>query len=313
MSADPLGDVVSLLQPHAPFSKLFVASAPWALRRAEAGRPFYFVVLEGCCHLTVDGAPDGETITLREGDFVLIPAARGFATSSIDRTPPRDGEAAAMPPTPITPIPGGVRLGDPDAAVDLRGLVGHCEFGSPDSAMLVALLPQWLLVRGHPRLSTLVELVRDESRAERPARDVVTARLLEVLLIEALRSTANTAASPGLLRGLSDPKLASALRRMHEQPAARLDVAQLARAAAMSRSSFFDRFREHVGVAPMAYLLAWRMSLAKQLLRDGRLAIAEIAERVGYGSASAFGVAFTRHVGVSPGGYARGVASDAPA
>ena len=36
---DPLAEVVSLLQPGAPFSKVVVASAPWAVRRTEMGRP----------------------------------------------------------------------------------------------------------------------------------------------------------------------------------------------------------------------------------------------------------------------------------
>lgn len=307
---DPLAEVVSLLQPSAPFSKLVVASAPWAVRRAEMGKPFYFVVLQGSCHLTVDGPAHNDTITLHEGDFVLIPAARGFATSSLDRMPPLEGETVT---TPITAMPGGARVGDPDGAVDVRMLVGNCELGSPDAALLVSLLPQWVHVRGEQRLSTLVQLVGDESRADRPAREIVTARLLEVLLIEALRSTASTSASPGLVRGLSDPKLALALRRMHQHPASPWSIAQLAREATMSRSAFFERFSRAVGVAPMEYLLTWRMAIAKQLLRQRELAITEIAERVGYGSVSAFGVAFTRYVGMPPGRYSKSETSAAPA
>lgn len=303
---DPLAEVVSLLQPSAPFSKLVVASAPWAVRRAEMGRPFYFVVLEGSCRLTVDGPAHSDTITLHEGDFVLIPAARGFATSSLERMPPLEGETVT---TPIAPMPGGARVGDPDGAVDVRMLVGNCEFGAPDAALLVSLLPQWVHVRGESRLSTLVQLVGDESRAERPAREIVTARLLEVLLIEALRSTASTAASPGLVRGLSDPRLALALRRMHERPASPWSIVQLAREAAMSRSAFFERFSRAVGVAPMEYLLAWRMAIAKQMLRQRKFSIAAIAERIGYGSVSAFGVAFTRYVGMPPGRYAKSAMS----
>ena len=72
------------------------------------------------------------------------------------------------------------------------------------------------------------------------------------------------------------------------------------------QSAFFERFGKTVGVAPMAYLLAWCMGLAKQWLRQGQRRIAEVAERVGYRSASAFSVAFTRCVGQSPGQYARG-------
>ncbi|WP_394792221.1 cupin domain-containing protein [Rhodoferax sp.] len=300
---DPLAEVVALLQPQAPFSKLVVASAPWAVRRAETGRPFYFAVLEGGCHLTIDGPPHSNTITLNAGDFALIPAARGFATSSLDRQPPGEGESVT---TPIAQMPGGARIGDPDGAVDVRMLVGNCVLGSPDAALLVSLLPQWVHVRGESRLSTLVQLVGDESRAARPAREIVMTRLLEVLLIEAFRSSASTSASPGLVRALADPKLALALRRMHEHPAEPWTVAQLAREAAMSRSAFFARFSRAVGVAPMEYLLAWRMARAQQMLRQRELAIAEIAERVGYSSVSTFGVAFTRHVGMPPGRYSKG-------
>ena len=73
----------------------------------------------------------------------------------------------------------------------------------------------------------------------------------------------------------------------------------------LSRSAFFERFNRAVGVAPMEYLLAWRMALAKNMLRQNDSGVAEIAKRVGYGSASAFSVAFTRRVGLPPARYAR--------
>jgi transcriptional regulator GlxA family with amidase domain len=201
--------------------------------------------------------------------------------------------------------PGVFRLGRPGDPTNIRMLVGHCAFGSDDAHLLVSLLPQLVHVRGDRRLTTLVELVNDEIRAARPGRDAVLARLLEVLLIEALRSTTGPAAPPGLLRGLHDNRLAVALREMHERPGQNWTVADLAKKATLSRSTFFDRFRREVGVAPMAYLLGWRMALAKDLLRRGRVGVAQTAEQVGYSSASTFSVAFTRHVGTPPANYAR--------
>jgi transcriptional regulator GlxA family with amidase domain len=188
----------------------------------------------------------------------------------------------------------------------VRYLVGHFTFDAPDAALLVSLLPRLVHVRGEHRLSTLVQLVSDESRAARPARDVVLSRLLEVLLIEALRASADEAAAPGLLRGIADERLGAAIRGIHARPEQQWTVAQLAREAALSRSAFFARFQRAVGMAPMAYLLTWRMALGKQLLRQKANGIAEVAQRVGYGSASAFSVAFTRHVGLPPTQYARG-------
>jgi AraC-like DNA-binding protein len=302
---DPLAEVVSLLRPGAPFSKLVAGAGSWAVRRSEAGRPFYCVILAGSCRIAVDGH---EPIALQEGDFVLIPTAYNFTMSSLQPPATEDPDTS-----PIALPDGQFRVGIRDMPSDVRVLIGYCVFGSPDAALLVSLLPQIVHVRGERRLATLVQLVGEESREMRPARDVVLARLLEVLLIEALRSSAGTAASPGLVRGLADGRLAPAIRRMHEGPADSWTVAQLAKEGALSRSAFFERFNRTVGVAPMEYLLAWRMALAKNLLLRPEVRVAEVAVRVGYSSASTFSVAFTRHVGMPPMRYAREQADAAAA
>jgi transcriptional regulator GlxA family with amidase domain len=160
-------------------------------------------------------------------------------------------------------------------------------------------------VRGVERLSLLVRLVAEESGERRSGRDLVLSRLVEVLLIEALRCTSTDEAPPGLLRGLADPRLAPAIRQMHAHVARSWTVPQLAKAAALSRSTFFERFTRAVGLSPMEYLLAWRMAVARDLLRREDLGITEVAERVGYASASTFSTAFSRHVGQPPRRYAR--------
>ena len=294
---DPLAEVVTLLQPGARFSKLVLGASPWRVNRSDAGQPLYCVILEGACRMAIDGH---EPIVLVSGDFVLIPAAYGVAMSSLVPPPP-----GVQTMEPIALGNNEFRIGEPDSPVDLRMMVGHCSFGSPDASLLVSLLPQIVHVRGVERLATLVQLVRDESREQRPARGVVLSRLLEVLLIEALRSTAETTASPGLVRGLSDCRLAAAIRVMHEHPTRAWTVAELAKEAALSRSTFFERFNRAVGVAPMEYLLTWRMALAKDLLRRNEGRVADVAQRVGYSSPSTFSVAFTRHVGRPPSQYAR--------
>jgi AraC-like DNA-binding protein len=294
---DPLAEVVTLLQPGARFSKLVLGASPWRVSRSDAGQPLYCVILEGACRMAIDGH---EPIELVSGDFVLIPAAYGVAMSSVVPPPP-----GVQTLEPIALGNNEFRIGEPDSPVDSRMMVGHCSFGSPDASLLISLLPQIVHVRGVERLATLVQLVRDESREQRPAREVVLSRLLEVLLIEALRSAAETTASPGLVRGLSDCRLAAAIRVMHEHPTRAWTVAELAKEAALSRSTFFERFNRAVGVAPMEYLLTWRMALAKDLLRRNEGRVADVAQRVGYSSASTFSVAFTRHVGRPPSQYAR--------
>jgi AraC-like DNA-binding protein len=301
---DPLADVVTLLQPGARHSKLVVGAGPWHIRRSDAGQPFYCVVLEGACRIAVEAS---RAIELCSGDFILVPDAYGVAMSSIVPVPRGTPDAI-----PVALGAGEFRIGDQSGPPDVSMLAGHCSFGSPDADLLVSLLPRVVHVRGEPQLATLVQLIRSEFRDRRPAREVILAHLVEVLLIDALRSTAGTPASPGLVRGLADERLAVTLRRMHESPAKAWTVAELAKEAALSRTVFFERFNRAVGLAPMAYLLTWRMALAKNMLRRTNRGIAEIAERVGYGSASAFSVAFARHVGLPPARYAREQALVAP-
>ena len=319
-SSDPLAEVIALLQPRSAYSRSIVGAGRWAVRYGAFGLPSFCAVLEGGCRLAVQGQA---AIELRQGDFVLLPATPGFVMSSLEdgATPldlsaqqvaaeamHLDGGAEAGPP--LDDI---LRHGDPAGVPDLRLLGGYFEFGSPDAVLLVSLLPALLHVRGVPRLSQLVGQVGEETRTRRAGRRLVMARFVELMLIEALRSAAEGSDShdvvpPGLLRGLSDPRLAQALRAMHAAPGRPWTVVQLAAEAALSRSAFYDRFSQALGLPPMAYLQAWRMALAKDLLRSQTLSIQQVAERVGFGSASTFSTAFHRAVGVPPGRFGRGSA-----
>jgi AraC-like DNA-binding protein len=279
------------------FSKRISGAGRWAVRYSEFGQPSFCVVLEGSCRLAVDRQ---KPLTIEAGDFVLLPATPGFTMSGFQPARPVQIDPKVM----ASPV-GEVRHGTRDVPPDVRLLGGYFMFDSADAALLVSLLPAMVHVRGVERLEVLVRLVGDESIEHRAGRDLVLTRLVEVLLIEALRASSTEDAPPGLLRGLADARLAPAIRQMHAQLARPWTVAQLAKAAALSRSAFFDRFTRTVGMAPMAYLLAWRMAVARDLLRREDLGIGEVAQRVGYSSASTFSTAFSRHVGQPPSQYAR--------
>lgn len=296
--SDPLSDVIALLKPRAVFSKGISGAGRWGVRYCEFGLPSFCAVLEGSCRLAVDGQPE---MILLAGDFLLLPKTPAFTLSGFDPVEP-----VAMVPVYGTTQADELRHGDPEGPADVRLLGGHFDFESPDAALLVAMLPGCVHVRGVERLATLVRLLREESKAQEVGRELILTRLVEVLLIEALRSITAQQTPPGLLRGLTDPRLSKALRQMHANLAHGWTVAQLAGIATLSRSAFFKRFISTLGQAPMEYLLVWRMAVAKDLLRRTQQGMAEIAEGVGYRSASAFSTAFTRHVGVPPSHYARG-------
>ncbi|AOF91531.1 AraC family transcriptional regulator [Sinorhizobium sp. RAC02] len=295
---DPLSEIIGLLHPRAVFTKGISGAGRWGVRYGAFGHPSFAIVIEGSCRLAVDGQAE---LILHAGDFVLLPTTPGFVMSGFEPVIPEfiDPHVAAV-------ATGEVRHGRPDGPPSVRILGGYFIFGNEDSGLLVSLLPQQIHVSGVERLSTLVKLLIEEAAMDRSGRTLVLTRLVEILLVEALRLTQTPDAPAGLLRGLGDARLAEAIRQMHSDPARPWTMADLAKEAALSRSAFFDRFSRNVGVPPMEYLLAWRMALAKDLLRRQDVDIAEVAERVGYGSASTFSTAFSRHVGQPPGRYARG-------
>lgn len=296
--ADPLSEVISLLRPRAVFTKGISGAGRWGVRYTDFGHPSFCVVVAGACRLAVDGQ---EALALEAGDFVLLPTTPGFTISGFEPVVPE-----LMDPKRAASAAGDVRHGAQDGPPSVRLLGGYFLFESEDSGLLVSMLPRQVHVRGVERLSVLVRFLTDESAQQQAGRDLVLSRLVEILLVESLRLTQAPDAPAGLLRGLGDARLAEAIRHMHADPAHPWTMAQLAREAALSRSAFFDRFTRSVGVPPMEYLLVWRMALAKDLLRRKDIGIAEVAERIGYGSASTFSTAFSRHVGQPPGRYARG-------
>lgn len=292
---DPLSEVIGLLRPSAVLANPISGKGEWAVRYAEFGQPSFCIMLDGSCTLAVDGCAP---VTLAAGDFVLLPATPAFTLSSVGGARP-----VPMDPHRVAGSRGELRYGERGARPDMRSLGGAFRCDCADPGLLAALLPKVVHVRGSQRLSQLVEMVGEESAQALPGGDFMRSRLIELLLVEALRTASTTNAPPGLLRGLGDARLARALKQMHAQVGRAWNVAQLAKIAALSRSVFFERFTRTVGAAPMEYLVGWRMQIAKDLLRRNELAVHEIAERVGYASTSAFSVAFSRHVGVAPSRY----------
>jgi AraC-like DNA-binding protein len=296
--SDPLTEVVQLLQPRAAFANLISGKGDYAVRYSEYGQPSFCIMLKGSCRLAVDGH---EEVTLSSGDFVLLPSTPPFTISSFTPAPM---------PVHIDPkvVPGGDgerRYGMAGGEPEMLSLGGAFLFDSADPKLLVSLLPGVVHVQGSDRLARLVQMVGEEYMDPKPGNEFMLSRLVGMMLIEAMRSTTAGSAPAGLLRGLGDERLAIALKQMHARVDHPWTVSELAGLAALSRSAFFDRFARTVGVAPMEYLLSWRMELAKELLRSGKMPIGDVAERMGYASNSTFSTAFSRHVGESPRQFSR--------
>jgi transcriptional regulator GlxA family with amidase domain len=92
-----------------------------------------------------------------------------------------------------------------------------------------------------------------------------------------------------------------ALERLGEQ----LDVAAMARHAAVSPRTFARRFREEAGTTPLQWLLSQRVVEARRLLEETDLPVDEIAWRAGFGTAASLRDHFRRATATSPTAYRR--------
>lgn len=297
--SDPLGAIISLLRPQTVLSKVISGAGEWSIRYGQQADPGFSIILSGSCFLD---AGDAGVVELHQGDFVLLPQTSGF-TLATDLT---------REPTLVTGVhTSEIRHGEQTGPATMRMLGGWFRFDRANAQLLVKLLPAMIHIRrdeaGASRLRSIVELIGDEAGTSHPGRDLILERLVEVLLVEALRFRLSSPATQerGLLAGLSDPGIARALREIHTDVARRWTVAELARVAIMSRAVFAERFTRKVGMPPMQYVLEWRMAVAKDLLRREHPPLALLAERVGYQSASAFSTAFSRLSGSAPSEFAR--------
>jgi len=153
-------------------------------------------------------------------------------------------------------------------------------------------------------LRDVITLLSRELARNEPAQQIVLDRLLDLLLVLAIRSDfRRSATAPRWYQASADPRLSAALQAMHENAAHPWTVPELAAISGLSRAAFARAFRETLGQAPMQYLTAWRMTLARDHLRAGDLSLDQIAGTVGYGSPFAFAAAFRRHHGYPPGAW----------
>lgn len=295
--SDPLAVIISLLRPQTVLAKIITGAGQWSIRKPRYEDPAFCLLLNGSCFLDLDGVG---TLELHEGDFVLLPAMPSFTLAS----------DLSISPT-LLDLDSSPKTHHGTGQVTMRMLGGYFRFDRANSQFLLKLLPSVVHVRraesGAMRLHRLVELIAEEVQANGPGQDLILERLVEVLLVESLRFRSAFAArgEQGLLAGLSDPALAQTLREIHLDVARHWTVRELARTAGMSRAVFAERFSRKIGIPPMQYLLEWRVAQAKDMLRRERPSLAEVAERVGYQSASAFSTAFTRLTGRSPSEFAR--------
>jgi AraC-like DNA-binding protein len=197
--------------------------------------------------------------------------------------------------------PGEMRL----VASQLGATVIICRFWfDADSlrAMIFA-LPQVIHIRraeGAEWIDGIFRFLMLEAGDVQPGGALMISRLIDLVVIRALRTWVQQGHSSGWLGGLSDARIARSLKVIHEAPMQRWSIGTLADSAGMSRSSFSERFTALVGLSPLRYQNECRLRLAREMLTKRDARVGEIGLRIGYESEAAFSRAYKEFFGHSP-------------
>jgi AraC-like DNA-binding protein len=302
---DPLADVLDLSRVRGALMANVHARAPWGLGLPRNSGASFHAVTAGTVWLRFGDRPP---LQLMPGDLLLLPTGAAHRLSSEPRGRCRPFDRR-MKEELMTPA-GDLELGGAGAASTF--VCAAYEYDSDVAQPLLSALPEMLHVPADPvsgrSIAALVELLAHEvGRHDAGARSA-TARLIDLLLIAAIRhwlEREDARDVPSWLTALRDPTIARVLALLHDRPDERWTLDRLAEQLHMSRATLARRFTESVGDPPLTYLAGWRMQLAAQRLRHSEDSIETIARNVGYTSEFAFNRAFARHHGQPPGRYRR--------
>lgn len=298
---DPLSDLLSLLQVRSFLSRRLEASGSWGLRFPEYRHMKFGGIIEGARWIWIEGVT--EPLRLEEGDFYLLSHGSPYCFASDVEARPVDGIAFMERHLEADGV---VRFGNGEGRT--VGVGGRFLLDEETSGFLLPMLPPILHIRaGHPQaraLRSVLDLLTFETEAARPGGAAIGDGLCAIVLVNILRVYLDSDERPrGWFGALRDNHIGAALRLIHSDVARRRKVGDLASAVGMSRTAFADRFKRLVGMAPLEYVIHWRMMIARNTLRNDRSKLVVVAEAVGYESETAFSLAFKRRFGISPGRY----------
>lgn len=302
MEADPFSEIIGLTKAQAILSGGFKAGAPWAIRFPARDKIKMSAVLSGACWFWLDEEP--EPARLEAGDVGLLSTPRSYVMASEPGLEPV--EAASLFSD------AGRRMAVLGDGGDFAFVGGHIELSPTNGQLLRDVLPPWIQIKaGRPEAEAfqwMLNLLVQEGSAEMPGGQLAASHLAQLLFTQILRAHLKTVGEmpAGWLKVLADGRAAPALRMMHGDPGHEWGLEELARACAMSRTSFANHFKAVAGTAPLTYLTEWRMRLAERALREETTAVALIGQSLGYSSESAFSNAFKRVTGNSPRAFRRG-------
>jgi AraC-like DNA-binding protein len=127
--------------------------------------------------------------------------------------------------------------------------------------------------------------------------------LLTMLLTRLIRCASNFAMpyQPTYIKGgLSNWRLKRAVNLLGADLAKTPSLAEIAAPLQLHPTSFCRAFKQSTGLSPHRYLHAQRVNRAKEMMKDQKRTLTEIALDCGFSGSSHFSVVFKKYSGVSP-------------
>ncbi len=224
---DPLSDVLSLLKPRSYMSAGFDAGGDWSIQFPDQQEGIKSdAVVSGQCWLSVEGVPDA--VRLDTGDCFLLPSGRPFRLASDMALPPVDARTIFPPARSggVVSYNGG---GDFFLVGSRFALAGN------HAGILLRMLPPIVLIRQERDQAALrwsVERMMQELRERQPGGFLVIQHLAHMMLVQALRAhlAEGLKGGVGWLFALADKQMGAAINAMHDDPAHRWTLQELAEA-----------------------------------------------------------------------------------
>jgi len=300
---DPLSDVLSLLKPRSYVSAGFDAGGDWSVQFTEQhGLIKCYAVVAGGSWLSVEGVSN--PVRLEKGDSFVLPRGLPFRLAS-DMTLTPVASKTVFPPARA----GGVISYNGGGDFFIVG--SRFAISGNHAATLLKTLPPIVHIRKEADQAALrwsVDRMMQELREQKPGGLLVAQNLAHMMLVQALRLHLEEGSKGGVgwFFALADEQMSAAINAMHEDPARRWTLQELAGCAGMSRSPFAVKFRKTTGETAMGYLTRWRMLLAAERLENSTDLTSVISRAFGYESESAFSTVFKKIMGCTPRQYSRG-------
>lgn len=291
---DVLGDILETLRFSGSIFFRSELAAPWGMSLDQEAFPRFHISLSGECFV---GSENEGAVKIRQSEIIMLPG--GDSHWIADRPgrmlvpSVRAGEAC--------------ELGNPlfqKGEITNRLMCGLVQFETASSHPFLDSLPGILHFPGMQPANPIwmtVTLIDAEMQRVQGAGSLIIDRLTEVLFLQLLKCHIDENEEPvGFLAALRDHRIHQALSLIHSDPGFNWSLASLGERIGMSRATLVRHFQQAIGMAPMKYILNWRVTKAFNLVKYTSMSLEQVADAVGFATARTMSRAFQRHYEFTP-------------